>query len=211
MNKILKYSIGIFACILIVYFSLDIQRLDKVRGAKVNTTFNADDYAVKFWEKELPGCIEKAIDLDQLAGLFKTNPQQALSDYSRQLGISHTNFFIVKGSGKILSVEEEFLEVETDSKVKVQIATAFIFGNAVRDGSGKVDIDEFINMTDFNNVSVAINKLVKERVVIPLKTSVKPGMLIQFAGAIEINGDNLDLEDIRIIPVLIDLKHGTTE
>jgi predicted lipoprotein len=211
MNKIFKYGIGILVCLMVVYFSLDIQKLDKINATKVNTDFNAGDYASKFWEKELPGCIDKAIDIDQLAGLLKTNPQQALSDYSHQLGISHTYYFTVKGSGKILSVGEEFLEVETDLKVKVQIATAFIFGNAVRDGSGKVDIDEFINMTDFNNVSVAINKLVKERVVTPVKTSVKPGMLIQFAGAIEINGENLNLNDIRIIPVLINLKHGTTE
>jgi predicted lipoprotein len=211
MNKIFKYGIGILVSLMVVYFSLDIQKLDKINATKVNTDFNADDYAGKFWEKELPGCIDRAIDIDQLTGLLKTDPQQALSDYSHQLGISHTYFFTVKGSGRILSVEEEFLEVETDLKAKVQIATAFIFGNAVRDGSGKVDIDEFLNMTDFNNVSVALNKLVKERVVAPLKTSVKPGMLIQFAGAIEINSENLDLKEIRIIPELINLKNGPTE
>jgi predicted lipoprotein len=211
MNKIFKYGIGILVSLIVIYFSLDIQKLDKTRAANINTAFNADDYAGKFWEKELSGCIERAIDIDQLAGLLKTNPQQAISDYSQKLGISHTYFFTVKGSGKILSVEEEYLEVETDLKSKVQIATAFIFGNAVRDGSGKVDIDGFLNMTDFNNVSVAINKLVKERVVTPVITSVKPGMLIQFAGDIEISDDNLNLEDIRIIPILINLKHGTTE
>lgn len=143
MNKIFKYAIGIVTAILVIFLSLDIQKLDEVKSARISTDINADDYARNFWEKELPGCIEKAMNVNQLITLLKTDSQKAFNEYSHQLGISHTYYFMVKGSGKIISVEEEYLVVETDEKTIVQIATSFIFGNAVRDGSGRVDIDGF--------------------------------------------------------------------
>ncbi len=84
---------------------------------------------------------------------------------------------------------------------ELKIATGFIFGNAVREGSGKVNIDDFLNMTDFNNVSIAINKMVKENVASVLKRSASPGMKLEFAGAFELNEENISIEDLRVIPV----------
>jgi predicted lipoprotein len=211
MNKIFKYSIIIVATILVIFFSLDIQKLDEVKTVNADTDINPDSYALNFWEKELPGSIETAVDVNQLIRLLKTDPQKAFNEYSHQLGISQTYFFMLKGSGKIISVEDEYIVIETDEKVKIQIATTFIFGNAVRDASGKVDIDDFINMTSFNNVSIAINKLVKDRVVEGLKTLTRPGILLQFAGATEITRGNMNLEAVRIIPVSINLKDGKTK
>jgi predicted lipoprotein len=98
--------------------------------------------------------------------------------------------------------------VAVDEKTKIQVATDFIFGNAIRDGSGIVNINEFLNMTDFNNVSVAINKMVKEKVVSRLKKSAKPGMILEFVGATEMNEENMDLNNIRGIPVSAKLNDG---
>ena len=61
-------------------------------------------------------------------------------------------------------------------------------------------------MTDFNSVSIALNKLVKEKVVVRLKKSVKTGMRIEFTGAAEINEDKIDLTLIRLIPVAVKLS-----
>jgi predicted lipoprotein len=211
MNKIFKYGIVIVTTVLVIFLSLDIQKLDEVKTGNADSNINPDDYAISFWKNELPGCIEKAINADNLINLLKTDPQKAINEYSHQLGISHTYYFILKGSGKIISVEEEYLIVETDEKNKVQIATSFIFGNAVRDASGKVDIDDFINMTAFNNVSVAINKLVKDQVVEGLKALARPEMLLQFAGATEISEEDMNPDAVRIIPVSINFMDGKTE
>lgn len=115
---------------------------------------------------------------------------------------------MLKGKGTIDKVEDEYLLVGIGDQTKIEIATDFIFGNAVRDGSGKVNINEFLNMTDFNKVSVEIDKLVKEKVVSRLKKTAQAGMEIEFAGAMELNNENPDVSSIRIIPVSVKLSDG---
>lgn len=68
-----------------------------------------------------------------------------------------------------------------------------------------------MNMTAFNSVSVAINKLVNDRVVALLKSSAKSGMLLQFTGATEITSENMNLDTVRIIPVFINLTDGNAK
>ena len=211
MRKPIQYIMGILAVVLVVFLSLDIRRLDKVKASAGDIVENADEYALRFWETELPSCIENALETDRFFSMIRTDPQQAFNDYGHKLGISHTWYFMLKGSGEIASVEDEYLVVNTDAHHTVQIAIDFIFGNAVRDGSGRVNIDNFINMTDFNNVSLAINKLVKDRVVAELKKSAKPGMIIEFSGATEINEEDINTDTVRIIPVSYKLTDGLPE
>ena len=101
--------------------------------------------------------------------------------------------------------------ITVGDKTKIKIATDFIYGNAVRDGSGKVNIDDFLNMTDFNAVSVAINKLVKEKVVSKLKKSAAAGKILEFAGAFEVGEENPDLSALLILPVSVKLSDGKSE
>jgi predicted lipoprotein len=208
MQKTLKYVFGTIAILLIVYFSLDIKKLDEYKAANSNTKFNAAEFAQNFWEKQLPLCFENAPDVKTVIQQLEQNPEVAFEKYAHKLGISKTHYIMLKGTGTIESIEEEFLVVAIDEKTKIQVATDFIFGNAVRDGSGMVNINEFLNMTDFNNVSVAINKMIKEKVVSRLKKSAKPGMILEFVGATEMNEENLDLNSIRIIPVSAKLTDG---
>ena len=114
---------------------------------------------------------------------------------------------MAKGEGVVDSVGEESLLVNIGDDKKIQLATSFIFGNAVRDASGAVNIDDFINMTDFNNVSVALNKLVKDEIAGELKSPAKPGMKLGFAGAFEINEENTDINSIRVIPVSVEITN----
>ena len=206
MRKPIKYSIWIISIILILFLSVDIKKLDKLQE-DVNIQFDLKRYVDNFWDNGLPASIEKAPGITLLIDLLKDDPNKAFDDYSKVLGISQTHYFITKGEGVIRSVDEEDITVRIDNSTEVKIATGFIFGNAVRDGSGKVNIDDFLNMTDFNNVSVAINKMVKENVVSVLKRDAAPGMKLEFAGAFEINEENLSIEDIRVIPFSASLKH----
>lgn len=211
MSKIVKYSTGIFAVILILYLSLDIQSLEKHRNSAHKVQFKAADYALKFWNESLPGSISLAQEAVDLQQALKENPGKACEKYGHKLGISKTSSLMVKGKGMIERIEDEYLTVILGNKTEVKIATAFIFGNEVRDGSGKVNIDDFMNMTDFNNVTLAINQLVKEKVVAPLKKNARVGKMIEFAGAMEISEENYDPTAIRIIPVSAKLSDGKSE
>ncbi len=208
MNKTLKIIIGFLAILAVVYFSLDIRKLDEYRAENTDQKFDATEFARQFWDSQLAEFIIDAPDANVVIPQLELNPEVIFEKYGHKLGISKTYYLIFKGSGLIESVEEEFLLVRIDENIKIQVATDFIFGNAIRDGSGKVDINQFINMTDFNNVSVALNKMAKEKVVSRLKKSARAGMRIEFTGAAELNIDNIDLSNIRVIPIAAKLIDG---
>ena len=208
MHKVLKYILIILAVLAVIFFSLKIKNLEEYNAANIKETFNATVYAQKFWDEEIPQVSGNAVEVSEFLNLLKLFPDEAFSKFGHVLGIGKTHYFMIKGKGIIESVDEEFLSLKTDKNEQVQIATDFIFGNAVRDGSGLISINEFLNMTDFNNVSVAINKLVKENVVSKLKSTALPGMRIEFVGATEISEDKIDMRNIRIIPVSAKLSHG---
>ncbi|MDX1284055.1 MAG: DUF2291 family protein, partial [Draconibacterium sp.] len=176
----------------------------------VNTTetFDAIVYAANFWEEQIPTIHQSAVEASNFIQLLKNNPNETFEKHGHVLGISKTYYFMLKGNGKISAIDEEYLVVEINENQSIQLATDFIFGNAVRDGSGKISIDEFLNMTDFNNVSVAINKLVKKNVVEKLKSEMESGKTIEFVGATEINEENFDINNIRIIPVIANVSNG---
>ena len=208
MSKLVKYIILVSAVLLLIWFSLDIQNLEKYKDSLEPVSFNASSYAEKFWDDSLPGAINDAPFITDVFQLLDENPEGAFEKYGRKLGISKTYYFMLKGSGEIEKVEDESLILAFDDQTKVKILTDFIYGNALRDGSGKVNINDFINMTDFNSVSVAINKLAKEKVAARLKRSAAVGQQLEFAGAVEISEDNIDLNKISIIPVSVKLIDG---
>ncbi|MFA9389708.1 MAG: DUF2291 domain-containing protein [Prolixibacteraceae bacterium] len=211
MNKILKYILGILAVLVVIYLSLDIQNLEKHRAASAPSSFNVAIYTDNFFYDSLPVCISNATPLEYLLQLLNDHPESAFEKYGHQLGISKTHYFMVKGQGQIEKVEAEYIVLSLPNNQKVKVATDFIFGNAVRDGSGKVNINDFMNMTDFNNVSVAINKMIKEKVVSRLRNSAAVGVTLEFAGAFEINEEKIDLAKLLIIPVSVKLSDGQAE
>lgn len=208
MKKSLKYSLGAIAAIIIIFLSLDIQKLDEFNAENTNTEFNAIEYAHDVWENSIPNALNDAPDIIPLLLMLETNQQKAFKDFGRKLGISNTRYFIAKGEGVIQSVEDEYIIVQMIDSHQIELETAFIFGNTMRDGSGVVDINDFVNMTDFNQVSVVLNKLVKEEVIAGLKEEAQPGLVVEFVGTFEINENNIEINSIRTIPVSIRLGDG---
>ncbi len=207
MKNPIKYLVVSLVVILVLVFSFKIEKLDVHNASKTVKAFNASEYAQDVWENKLPAILKETPAIIPLIEMLQTNKEKAFDEFGKKLGISKTWYFMAKGEGVIESVEEDFLRVNIDENRKIQLATSFIFGNAVRDASGAVNIDDFINMTDFNNVSVALNKLVKVNVAGELKKSAKQGMRLKFAGAFEINEENTDLSSIRVIPVSVNFNN----
>lgn len=208
MQKLIKPILILISVLAVIFFSLKIENLEEYKAANTTETFDASEYAAKFWTEQIPTIDENAIDASNLIQLLNENPDEAFEKYSHVLGIAKTHYFMVKGKGEISSIEEEFVVLQINDKQSIQLATDFIFGNAVRDGSGKISINEFLNMTDFNNVSVALNKLVKTNVVNELRSAAVVGKTIEFVGATEINEENIDLNNIRVIPVRAIVNNG---
>ncbi|SEJ30780.1 Predicted lipoprotein [Dyadobacter koreensis] len=205
MKKIIRYVASLVLVALVAYNSVYFKKLDEVKAG--TASFNAAKYASEFWTKKLLPHTTRAIEIGQLLTLLQTDKNKAFSDYSHALGIGNVRYFLVKGSGTVQAVEENQVLVKVASereKPEVILVTEFVFGNAVRDASGEIDINEFTNSMDFNNVSAEINKIIREKIIPPFKSKVKRGDRINFIGAIELNKEHLNTRSIEIIPV--DLK-----
>ena len=205
--KAIRYSIIIVLVIIIAWESVYIKKLDEVKAARSAKTFNASAYAEKFWKEKLVPNLDKAITLDTLVDLLRKDTVKTFDAYSHALGIGNLRYFLVKGKGTITSINEDDIQVTTQpSNIPFTLATEYIFGNAVRDASGYIDINEFSNTMDFNNVSAELNKLVRQKVLAPFKANMKKGKTMEFVGAIELNREHPDLDHIEVIPVKLSLR-----
>lgn len=207
MGKTLKYIIGLILIIVVAYNSVYFKKLDEVKAA-ASKDFDAKSYAKKYFSNRLVPALNNALDLNQLLTLLQQDKEKTFEKYSHALGIGNIRFFLIKGQGEIISVDENDVTVSLKSdstRRNVQIATEFVFGNAIRDASGLIDINEFKNTMDFNNVSAEVNKIVRNEILPPFKTVAKKGQMVQFSGAIELNRAHLNVEQIEVVPVSLKL------
>jgi len=208
MPKLIKYGLLGISILLLGWFSVNIKKLDTVRAAKAAENFDATVYANRFWkEKLLPG-LDKAVTLDTLLSLLHTQKDSAFKKYSHALGIGNIRYFLVQGTGTVTAINADDISLVLtgdSARTSVGIETEYIFGNAVRDASGLIDINDFKNTMDFNNVSVALNTIIRKEVLPAFKTAVKKGDKVQFTGAIELNSEHLKTNDIKIMPVQLTL------
>lgn len=202
----LRYILWSVAIFVLLYFSFDIKNLDEYKSLGKADYFDAEAYINNVWETKMPVIARQSPEISVVLDLLDNNPEKAFLEYGNKLGISKTWYFMVKGQGVIGEEDAEAVWINLANNRRIRLATSFIFGNAVREGSGLININDFVNMTDFNNVSVALNKNVKTEVIPTLKNNLIAGQLLAFAGAFEFSEDSGNLTDIRIIPVSVTTK-----
>ncbi|SKC04987.1 DUF2291 domain-containing protein [Dyadobacter psychrophilus] len=207
MKKMVRYGVFLLIVAFLAYNSVYFKKLDEVKAG--TASFNAAKYAKEFWAKKLTPSLSKSAETGQLLSLLRTDKDKAFKDHANALGIGNIKYFLIKGTGKVTDVEENQVLFRLESgaeKPEMRIATEYVFGNAVRDASGTIDINEFSNSMDFNNVSAEINEIIRENVIPPFKSKVKKGDVIEFTGAIELNQEHLKLDNIEIIPISLKIR-----
>jgi len=198
--KIVKLSVGIILLALVAFNSVYFRPLDEVLAEKEDTTFDA--------KKMAKSAIEDLSQSSEGIALqtFITNKRDdfdALMSSGKTLGVSDERYFMVAGEGEIIEVEEEDILIAFEDQ-QFRVATDFIYGNTLRDASGLVSISDYANTMDFNNISVEMNRLVKDEVVSPLINKFQAGQSVSFKGAVKVN-INLPNDTLRIIPVQIEI------
>jgi predicted lipoprotein len=203
--KKLKYAIWLVVLLFIAYNSVYFKKLSEVKAAD-HTNFNAATYAQNFWKSKLPGATAKAVELNDLLLQLTAQPAPAFKNHGHAMAIGSTRFFMVKGKGKVLAINADNVKLLLDGgENEIQIATEYVFGNAVRDASGLININDFVNTLDLSNVSAGLNKIIRKQVLPPFKSKVKKGDTVSFTGAIELNEAHLRLNEIELIPVTLTL------
>ncbi|MFI1772387.1 DUF2291 family protein [Thalassobellus citreus] len=207
MKKIIKYIILAVIVIVSLYNSVYFESLDKVKKGQEALVFNAEEYASDFMankKEALPAINTSEFLLDAVKDVKSYAEQNG-----KKLGISNDYNFILDGNATVLSIEEEnvIVQLNENNEQNIKIATDFIFGNAIRDGSALADIGTFQNTMDFNNISVELNNIVRETIVPSFVKTVKEGDAIYFKGATKINIKKPDLKELRVIPLILKINN----
>ena len=123
--------------------------------------------------------------------------------------MSESYTYFVAGQGRVLTVsDDEILLAVTEGATNAEISlqTGLLFGNAVRDGTGLLSVNDYPDSQDFNAISEALNRLVETRVQPKLREAAKVGATVRFVGCAEVNDESSDLKPLKLVPVEATVK-----
>ncbi len=203
----LKYVIIAVLAGFVVYHSVYFQKLDEIQQQQRMQDFDAEQFAEDFWNETLLWQKENAPDIGLLLSQLKNDFDRAARQYGHTLGVSSVHAFFVKGTGTIAEITDENVIVNLKNNAQVEIATQYIFGNAIRDASAQLNISDFPSTMEFNNISTSLNSIVKNRVLPPFRKKAAPGLKIDFFAATEIDSNEKQLDRLRLIPIQIEIQH----
>lgn len=208
-NNLFKYSILSVIVIFTGYHSIYFEKLSEVKAGGDANEFDAASYAETFWNNSLIPILPEAIDIYDLVDQLESNPEQVIKEHSHSLGIGNLKYFLIEGKGIVKAINENDIELINDqapSQKVIQLETEFVYGNAVRDAVGLIDLSEFPNTMHLNQVSQELNKKIRTEVIPQFLEHVRVGDRVKFVGAIELNQKYLDLDRIPVIPVSLNIE-----
>jgi predicted lipoprotein len=195
----------VLACCVIFTFVLPLvhfESLQKSQQMKMADTFNVVTYVDELWNESLPKVAAEAIDAIELFSGLRKDAKETEKKFGHKFGLGNSVYFFVSGQGKVVSIENDTLTIalENDSSVSVQIELGPVFGNAIRDGSGLLNLGDFSNIEEFNAISTELNRRVEENVLSLLIDKVIVGSELKFVGGVEI-ADSEVPSSITLVPV----------
>jgi len=171
---------------------------------KAAATFNPSVVAEKFWDEQLLKSLGQAVKIEALLPAIQADAAAAKQKFSRSVGVSESYTYFVSGAGRVLAVSDEEILLAltggaTDAEISLQVG--LLFGNAIRDGTGLLEVSDYPNSQDFNAISEALNRLIETRVLPKLRESVKVGTTVRFTGCAEVNDESADLKPLKVVPI----------
>jgi hypothetical protein len=207
VNRYIKYGLLIVVVALLAYKSVYFEKLS-TRKTSVTNDFDATRFSKQLWDEKLQAKMDSAIDLDALITAIDTEGEDAINRYTNALAIGNYRYALVKSILSVLDVTAD--EVignlhHHDSLLTVNVATEFIYGNAVRDASGLVQVKDFPNTADLNGISEALNKIIRTSLLPAFKSQVKKGDKINVVAAVELNKEHIHWHGIELLPVRVQI------
>lgn len=143
-------------------------------------TFEPADVAATFWTEQLQPAAADAPEIGVVLAALRRDPAAAADAHAHRVGLGGSAYYFARGTGRIAAVEANRVLVEVDG-VTVAVRTGPIFGNAVRDGTGLLDVNNAPGLAEFNALSAELNQLVEQRVQ-PALADAAVGATLEFAG-----------------------------
>jgi predicted lipoprotein len=194
------------AALVLVALALDTTYRDKGEATAADkAAFSAERYGEEnFSSKIVPALEKRAVALTTLVPALRDDPDAAGEKYGHREGQSPYNY-AVTGTGTVKGAPENgLLEVAVkglkDTRVSLQVGPA-INGTSLRDASGLVTFNQFVNQVDYADAATALNQQVKEKVLANVKADALDGKRVTFLGAFTF----LDPSVVTVTPVRLEV------
>ena len=177
-------------------------------AAQGGSTFDAKEYATKHYDSEVVPTIQKnAQELSALLPQIIDDPQAAGEKFGHRAGVSSPYAYAVKGEGVAGKVDGTLLPLKIDGvpddvTVMLQIGPA-INGTALRDATGLVDFNDFLNQIEYANAATELNNKVKSDVLADFDAKGAEGKTVRFVGAFAYGSNPAVLQ---VTPVELEAK-----
>jgi predicted lipoprotein len=183
--------------------------LKTATAEKAAETFNATQFAEKFWTNQLLPSIDKTVKAETLITAIQSNPGEAKKKFSRGVGLSDGYFYFFSGTGRVVAVSDDevtLAAIPGSTNADVSLQAGLIFGNALRDGTGLLNASDYPNSQDFNDISAALNHIVETRILPKLRERAKVGTTLSFTGCAEVDDESTDLKPLKVIPIQAEVR-----
>lgn len=204
-----RIAIAVGTAALLYFFPLfrvvPLDRSDPQVSNLQAAAFDATTFVNKFWSQQLVPVARDAVAANELMAEISRDSVAAREAYGRRLGLSDTYFYCLSGTGRVVSVEKNAIGLAIDeeaTQAQVLLETGIVFGNAVRDGSGLLDVNEFQNSQQFNAISTELNRRIENEVLPKLREAATVGAIIRFAGCAQVTDEETDLHPLRVVPFI---------
>lgn len=207
MSKAVKYIILIAVAGLLGFKSVYFRKLSVVQKEK-QQSFDAVAFAKKLWDQQLPAKMDSAVRLTDFMQAVSANQQTAFTKYTNALGIGNYRYALIRVEGQVSKVNEDDLVLQIsagDSSLTVTLATEYIYGNAIRDASGLVDVKDFPNSAELNSISEELNKTVRTTLLPAFRQQVKTGDKVAIVAAVEFNQEHVKWNQMELLPVRLQI------
>ena len=198
--------IAVAAAVLLWCFPLfRVVPLQESRQQTAAAGFDAVAFVDTFWTEDLLPAAAGAVDAAELRAALQADRDAAGEAHGHRLGMSGSVSFLVRGEGRIVGVSDDAVEIslggDSDATVDLRVEIGPVFGNAIRDGSGLLDVSAFANTRDFNDLSSEINRRVETQVLPSLQAEAVIGTTVRFAGGVELAEYDDVADPLRLVPI----------
>lgn len=182
--------------------------LGSARQRAAGAAFDPVAFVDRFWSERLIPGATRAVGAAELLAAVQRDRQSARRAHGRSVGLGGVHCYFIAGSGRVVSVEKSCVGLslrDGQGQVEVSLETGNIFGNAVRDGTGLLNVNDFANSQDFNDVSSELNRRIEQQVLPALRQKAAVGVTVRFVGCAEITDEDADLSPLRIVPFIAEV------
>lgn len=201
--------LGIGAILFYVLPPFHIVSLETAKRTKESERFNPKDFVGRFWNDRLLKSLDQAVEAGTLLSAIRHDPQSARRQYGRQMGLGNTYYYFVRGQARVVAIKPGAISLTlsgTESNPDVILVVGNISGNAMRDGTGLLNVNDFPNSQEFNQISAELNRRIETIVLPEFRQKVFVGATVAFTGCAEIENEDSDLQPIRLIPIHVQIR-----